>query len=116
MGRGHSPREDLPPLRATRSTPGRIPTLGELRPTTCWLWIYCKACGRKQPIALTPYIIRWGAGASSDVLRNSMRCRDCGAKGITTINPSWIDKQIGFAPFPAERTEKIRPPRDPQRG
>ena len=100
MARGHTPREGLPPLRATRSRPGPIPTLSQLRKGTCWLWVYCKACGRSKPVALAPYLIRWGANVSSDVLLNSLRCTDCGAKGVTTVHPSWKDAQVGVSPFP----------------
>jgi hypothetical protein len=43
---------------------GPIPTLGQLRRNTPWLWVYCTAgirqnCFHKAPMALAPLIIRW---------------------------------------------------------
>jgi hypothetical protein len=81
----------------------RDPDFGASQRQTCWLWLYCRACGRGAPVALAPFIIRWGAKASSDVLRRSGRCGDCGGKGVTLMNPSWQDMQTGLSPFPVER-------------
>jgi hypothetical protein len=48
-------------------------------------------------------VIRWGAGASSDVLRWRARCTACGNKGATIQHPGWAGEHIGFMPFPVER-------------
>ena len=39
-------------------------------------------------MALAPVIIRWGADASSNVLRQRVRCTVCGSKGATLMHPS----------------------------
>jgi hypothetical protein len=87
----------------SRSPRGDVPTLGQLRRQTCWVWLYCNACGRGAPTALAPPIIRWGAAASSDRLRRSARCASCGARGASLRLPSWTDTSTGMQPFPAER-------------
>jgi hypothetical protein len=103
MARQHIPREDLPKTRTERQPASTPISLGSLRKITCWLWLYCRGCGRGVPVALAPFIIRWGADASGDVLRRSFRCRACGGKGATTIVPSWKDMRQGTEPFPVER-------------
>jgi hypothetical protein len=37
-----------------------------------WVWLHCRAreCSHKEPAALAPFVIRWGA-ASSDILRGT---------------------------------------------
>jgi hypothetical protein len=91
---------------ARRSEPPPVPTLGEIRRNTPWLWLNCPACRNYRPIALTPLIIRWRADASSDVLRRSARCARCGHKGALLMRPSWIGSNIGFAPFPVDHAAK----------
>jgi len=54
------------------------------------------------PTALVPLIIRWGADASTDVLRRSARCTCCGHKGATWMLPRWGASQMGLEPFPVE--------------
>jgi hypothetical protein len=50
-----------------------------------------------------PGIIRWGADASSDVLRQRTRCSKCGNRGGVTIQgPGWGSPHIRFARFPVE--------------
>src|SRR5260370_37048385 len=100
--KGYNPH-DGPGKRTARAEPGPVPTLGQLRRETCWLWLYCRTCGRGVPAALAPFIIRWGADASSDILRRNARCGDCGAKGVTLMHPGWRDLQAGASPFPVER-------------
>ena len=53
-------------------------------------------------MALVPLIIRWGAEASSDRLRQRARCTKCGHKGATLQHPGWAGTHIGFQPFPIE--------------
>jgi hypothetical protein len=50
--------------------------------------------------AFVPLMIRWGGDASSDKLRRCARCTVCGHKGATLQHPSWVDRGIGFQPFP----------------
>ena len=60
-----------------------VPTLGVLRRGHSWLWICCegKDCARSAAVALTPFIIRWGAEASSNLLRRNARCQILRHKG-----------------------------------
>jgi hypothetical protein len=87
--------------------PPNVPTLGQLRAETPWLWVYCGAryCNHSAPLALVPVIIRWGADASSDVLRHRARCCACGHLGATLRHPSWGDSIIGWKPFSIDRVE-----------
>jgi len=91
---------------ARRSKPPPVPTLGEIRENTPWLWLNCPACRHYRPIALAPLIIRWGPDVSSDVLRRSARCTSCGHKGATLTHPSWAGLNVGFAPFPVDSTSE----------
>jgi hypothetical protein len=84
---------------------GPIPTLGQLRRDTPWLWVYCTAgirrnCVHKAPMALAPLIIRWGEDASSNVLRQRARCTACGTLGAMLQHPGHVDSIVGLAPFP----------------
>jgi hypothetical protein len=76
-----------------------------MRKHACWLWVNClnTRCLHRAPAALTPFIIRWGKDASSDVLRHCTKCSRCGRKGASLTAPSWESLDIGFALFPAER-------------
>ena len=69
---------------------GPRPTLGDMRRDTCWVWAICWrfGCLHTRPVALAPYIIRWGAGASSDLLRTKLRCTRCTSLGCTIQMPS----------------------------
>jgi hypothetical protein len=51
-------------------------------------------------MALAPAIIRWGPDASSDVLRQRVRCSGCASKGATLQIPGRVGSEIGSAPFP----------------
>jgi hypothetical protein len=106
MVRRRESREDLPKLRTVRQPAGTPISLGQLRRNACWVWLYCKACGRGAPVALAPFIIRWGPDVSGDVLRRSARCLGCGGKGVTIMGPSWKGMQDGAEPFPVERMER----------
>jgi hypothetical protein len=89
-------------MRSRDDTPRA--TLGDLRRHACWLWLNCAnpVCLHRAPMALTPLIIRWGAEASSDMLRRSARCAHCGRKGVSLTIPSWVGLDTGFAPFPED--------------
>jgi hypothetical protein len=43
--------------------------LGSRRPAEYPIWLYCGSCGRSAPVALAPWLIRYGPTASSDLLR-----------------------------------------------
>src|SRR5947207_13878239 len=90
-------REDVP-QRRSRTPPGPVTTLGELQHGTPWVWAYCEgpdAIGRRSPLALAPFVIRWGADASSDVMRERLRCAVCGHRGARLEHPSWMGTGIG---------------------
>ena len=62
-------------------------TLADLRAVTPQLWGICARCFRRTPTALAPWIIRWGAEASSDMLRRSAQYTESGRKGATIQIP-----------------------------
>lgn len=70
--------------------PARRATLGEIRQDCPWIWLYCTRgnCLNKVPVALAPFIIRWGPDASGDLIRQRMRCTACGSLGATLQHPS----------------------------
>ena len=82
-------REDRPQQRRP-APPGPVPTLGELQcGTPKWVWAICNGLdesGRvarlhRAPLALAPFVIRWGAEVSSNVMRQRLRCSVCGHRG-----------------------------------
>jgi hypothetical protein len=104
MRRRSDPHDDSQKRRMREPAPP-IPTLAELRASSPWFWVHCKQndCGHSAPMALVPLIIRWSANASSDRLRQSARCTRCGGKGAMLIHPSYVDRVVGFQPFPVNR-------------
>jgi len=79
-----------------------IATLADLRRVTPWLWVYCERCEHRSPTALAPWIIRWGAAASSDMLRRFARCTHCGGKGATIQLPGWGGLQEPVPAWPGK--------------
>jgi hypothetical protein len=59
-------------------------------------------CRHRRPIALTPFIIRWTAEASSDLLRRRALCTRCGRRGAILQHPSWVDTVREWAAFPLD--------------
>jgi hypothetical protein len=107
---GH--REEQPQRRRNWTPPGPVPTLGELQAGSGkWMWAICNGtdtsgripCQHRAPLALAPFVIRWGANAPSDVMRERLRCALCGHRDATLQRPSWMGNEIGEQPFPAER-------------
>jgi len=94
--------EDVRTPRPRIFEAGPVPTIGEiLRGETKWFWAYCErmGCGHSAPIALAPFAIRWGLDASSDLIRNRLRCSLCGNKGgVALKRPSWA--MPGWQPWP----------------
>jgi hypothetical protein len=88
---------------------GRSPTLRELQKGSCCMWVCCgsPSCDHTVPMALVPFMIRWGPDASSDVLRQRGVCSRCGHKGVTLQHPGWGGMDIGVMPFPADRLTSI---------
>jgi hypothetical protein len=86
--------------RSYKSPPCPRPTRGELQREYSWAWLWCERCQHRAPFAFAAAVIRWGPGASSDRLRERVRCTGCGSKGATIQHPSWGGTGIGFLPFP----------------
>jgi hypothetical protein len=86
------------------------PTLEEMRQAAPWLWLWCRNvhCRHKGPMALVPLIIRWGGDASSDVLRQSARCKCCRSKGADLQHPSARSSDIALV-FHARAEDWHRP-------
>lgn len=83
--------------------PGPVPTIGQLLTTDLkWMFSYCEhiGCGHSAPIALAPLAIRWGMDASTDVIRERLRCSKCGKKGVALKRPSWNWR--GYAVWPGD--------------
>jgi hypothetical protein len=76
-------------------------------PTESWVWMYWEACDchHSAPLKLADAIARYGADASSNVLRQRSRCTKCGAIGATLRLPSWVDSTTSHAPFPEKTTK-----------
>lgn len=85
----------------SKSQPGPRATLGDLQRSTPWVWLWCERCQHHSPLACAVGVIRWGTAASSDLLRERVRCTACGNKGATLQHPSWEGEHVGFQPFPA---------------
>ncbi len=75
-------------------------TLGDLQHATPWVWLICERCQHTAPLACAVAVIRWGVSASSDRLRQRVRCTACGGKGATIQRPGWAGADVGFQPFP----------------
>jgi hypothetical protein len=84
-------------------TAPEAPTLEQLRRGTPWCWVVCERCLHRTPVAFVPFIIRWGPDASSDMLRRSARCTNCGRKGAVLQHPSWAGMDVGWEPIPLSR-------------
>ena len=86
-----------------KRTPAKT-TLAYLQKNGGWVWAYCEGmgCGHKAPLAIDPFVIRWGGDKSSDLLRDQLRCSKCGRLGATLQMPGWIDSATGTQPFPVE--------------
>ena len=83
--------------------PPQVPTLAELnRWEPHWLWWNCSGCSRWVAVPLAPFVIRWGADASSDLLRKNPRCTKCGHRGGLLQVPSHHSLEMPYQPFPAE--------------
>jgi hypothetical protein len=77
-----------------------MPTLEQLRRTSCWWWVHCEnsRCLHTTPMALTPLIIRWGADASSDRLRR---------QGDVQSAATWGDASASWSRWVAIRLDVV---------
>src|SRR5262245_15882189 len=90
-------REEAP-QRRPRAEPGPLPALGELQASSKWMWAICEwpgadgrqPCQHSAPLALAPFVIRWGVDAPSDLMRKRLRCTACGHLGAALQMPSWM--------------------------
>jgi len=79
---------------------GPIPIFGDLQRATPWVWLWCEPCQHQTPLACAVAVIRWGADASSDRLRQRARCSACVKKGATIQHPGWGGNGVRVLPFP----------------
>lgn len=72
-----------------------------------WVILNCDnpACGRRVASRLPKFIERFGANASTNVVRANAVCTVCGTKGCTMTTPSWAGRDKGWAEFPGEGEE-----------
>jgi hypothetical protein len=98
--------EEIREPRPRQFEPGPVPTIGEfLSGETKWFWAHCQRinCAHYAPVALAPFAIRWGLHASTDLLRERLKCSKCGKKGeVALTRPSWNGTQQGWAGWPAK--------------
>lgn len=102
MRRRRDPHDDQA-LPTPRPAAPPVPTLGQLLHAPYWCWLRCNACDHCVAVALVPFVIRWGADAASDMLREHVRCAACGRRGATLQHPSWADGAVGWQPFPTAK-------------
>jgi len=57
------------PIRRDERIPRATTTLDDLHRASPWLWLNCERCQDHAPLACAVAVIRWGAGTSSDVVR-----------------------------------------------
>jgi hypothetical protein len=85
-------------LRAMSS----VPTLKQLQRAPGWHWAYCSHCHHSEPLAIAPFVIRWGPDTSSDYLRKNLVCARCRRRGAELYHPSWVNRIVGWQPFPTD--------------
>jgi hypothetical protein len=88
-----------------------VPTLAELRSASPWFWVYCKQndCTHKAPMAFVPLIIRRGPDTSSADYASRPAVPAAAEKGATLLHPSYVDRVVGFQPFPVGRLPESAP-------
>src|SRR4051794_10231130 len=63
-------------------------TLLTLQKRASWWWLCCGNCLHAAPIALAPFIIRWGLDAPRERLERAAKCDRCGHQGARLEHPS----------------------------
>ncbi len=98
-------RGPAPAKKPYRAPMGPVPTLAAIRKECPWVRVFCinraGYCSHKTAMAIAPFIIRWGPGASSDLIRNRLRCTRCGHLGAMIQTPTTARVEDGFPMFPA---------------
>lgn len=83
-------------------------TIAAIHHSPGWMWAYCvrmvegALCNHSAPIAIAPWRIRFGGEASSDLIRQNLRCSKCGGKGGLIYHPSWGGDKVGYEYLPDE--------------
>lgn len=54
-----------------------------------------------MPIAVVPYMIRFGPDTTADALAKILVCK-CGWKGAQLMRPSWGGSRVGWSMFPSK--------------
>jgi hypothetical protein len=77
-----------------------VPTLGQIHRPPGWLWLHCTRyvplCQHRAPMAIAPFVIRWGPDASSDMLRRyalhrvRAQGRDAARSGMGVLRRRWL--------------------------
>jgi hypothetical protein len=55
---------------------------------------------RRTPMRYADMAALWGEDASSDLIRQRLRCRRCGHKGVATYHPGWTGLGGGWEAWP----------------
>lgn len=111
--RRRDPHDDPPKRRGGYYPPAPPASLASLQRDGGWFWIYCEriGCGHYAPIAIAPFVIRWGLEATAETLCRCARCTRCGHKGQAVLkHPSWTDMANGFQPFPTIDRDELQVP------
>lgn len=85
-----------------------VPTIVDLLRDAGWVILNCGnefGCGRRIATQFPTFIAKYGADASSDIVRVTAKCSVCGHQGATTTAPSWAGQDKGWAAFPGEGEE-----------
>ena len=109
MHNDFDPHEQIPRRRSPRFAPGPMPTLDDLQRESRWVWVNCArhGCWHRSPMALAPLVIRWGFGVSSNQLRRSAVCTECGHRGASFTLPS-AGPERNWYPFPISEMKVAR--------
>src|SRR5438477_4165631 len=77
---------------------GRRPTLGELRRTTPWVWLWCERCQHHAPLACAVAVNPVGTG--------SLKATGCAPSHAAPAAARRVaGNHIGFYPFPSNANE-----------
>lgn len=63
-------------------------TLFTLQRRATWWWLVCGHCLHARPVALAPFIIRWGLDTPRERLERAAKCEKCGHKGAGLQHPT----------------------------
>lgn len=83
-------------------------TIADLMADPAGWWQLCctrSHCRRVVASDLKVFAAKWGADASSDMIREKARCSVCGQRGVELTHPSYMGRDQGWAKFPGEGVE-----------